>query len=160
MSKASNTPHDIYSFEFRGGPVPLVVESDLAHVDNGVHGSIRLFLFKRGSEAVGVCITVRRQNGRELLIDYGILVREERDRCCSAFHKESVNDVYCGNKVEPSTFLQYGRIRTYTFGHVRQELAVVTKTTKYAAELFDVRWNRHASQGGHFVEAHTGEESR
>ena len=32
--------------------------------------------------------------------------------------------------------------------HVRQELAVITKTAKYAAKLFDTRGHRHAGEGG------------
>ena len=32
--------------------------------------------------------------------------------------------------------------------HVRQELAVITKTAKSAAKLFDIRGHRHAGEGG------------
>ena len=39
----------------------------------------------------------------------------------------------------------------YAPGYVRQGLEVVTKTIKWAAELFDVRRHRHARQDGDFV---------
>ena len=39
----------------------------------------------------------------------------------------------------------------YAPGHVRQGLEVLTKTIKWAAELFDVRRHRHSRQDGDFV---------
>ena len=84
-----------------------------------------------------------KRSGRDSLI-IAFQSEKAKGRWGCEFRKESASEV-------SYLWLEQGRNRTYALGHIRQGLEVVTKTTKYAAELFDVRRHRHARQGGDFV---------
>ena len=49
-------------------------ESGLSNVDNEANGANRLFLFERGSEAIGADITEQAERSR--LVDHCVLIRE------------------------------------------------------------------------------------
>ena len=84
----------------------------------------------------------RRADGR-------VPVRKDKYRGCDEFREKSaIGILYCGGEFKCGALFQEGRHRAYVVSHVRQDLAVITKTAKYAAKLFDIRGHRHGGEGG------------
>ena len=82
-------------------------------------------------------------------VDDRVPIRKDKYKGCGEFREKRANGVlHCGGEFERGALFQEGRHRAYVVSHVRQELAVITKTAKEAAELFDIRRHRHACQGG------------
>ena len=104
-------------------------------------------MFEGGAEASGAGIAMEAERPRR--VDDRVPVRKDKYRGCGEFREKSANGIlHCGGKFERGALFQEGRHRAYVVSHVRQELAVITKTAKEAAELFDIRRHRHAGEGG------------
>ena len=68
---------------------------------------------------------------------------------CGEFREEGTNGIFhCRGKIERGALFEKGRNRADEASHGGQELAIVAKTAKSVAKLFDVRRHRHACQGG------------
>ena len=64
-------------------------------------------------------------------VDDRVPVRKDKYRGCGGFHEKSANCIlHFGGELERGALFQEGRYRAYVGSHVRQELAVVTKTAK------------------------------
>ena len=128
-SEASNTPYDASGFEFYRGPVLLIVEGGSADVDDGAYGAIRLFLFEGGPEASGAGVAMEAEGPRR--VDDRVPVREDKYWGCGEFREKGTNGIlHCRGEIERGALFKKGRYRTNVASHVRQELAVVTKTAK------------------------------
>ena len=104
-----------------------------------------MFLFEGGSEASGASVAMEAEGSR--CVDDRVPVREDKYWGCGEFREESTNSIlHCRGEIERGALFEKGRNRTDVASHVGQELAVVTKTAKEAAELFNVHEHRHACQ--------------
>ena len=64
-------------------------------------------------------------------VDHRVPVRKDKYRGCGEFREKSANCIlHCGGELERGALFQEGRHRAYVVSHVRQELAVITKTAK------------------------------
>ena len=64
-------------------------------------------------------------------VDDRVPVRKDKYRGCGEFREKSANCIlHCGGEFERGALFQEGRHRAYVVSHVRQELAVITKTAK------------------------------
>ena len=123
----------------------FIVEGGSADVDDGAYGAIRLFLFEGGSEASGAGVTMETEGPRR--VDDRVPVREDKYWGSCEFREKGTNGIlHCRGEIERGALFEKGRYRADVASHVGQELAVVTKTAKWAAELFNVRGHRHACQ--------------
>ena len=115
-----------------------------------MYGAIRLFLFEGGSEASGTGVAMEAEGSR--CVHNCVPVREGNCWGCCKFREKGANGVHhCGGEIERGALFQKGRYRANVVSHVGQELAVVAKTAKEAAKLFDVRRHWHACQGGNAI---------
>ena len=125
----SDTPHDASGFEFHRGPILLIVEGGSADVDDGAYGAIWLFLFEGRAETSGAGVAMEAQGPRR--VDDRVPVRKDKYMGCGEFREKCANGIlHCGGEFERSALFQEGRHRAYVVSHVRQELAVITKTAK------------------------------
>ena len=93
------------------------------------YGAIWLFLFEGGAEASGAGVAMEAEGPRR--VDDRVPVRKDKYRGCGEFREESANGIFhCGGEFERGALFQEGRHRAYVVGHVRQELAIVTKAAK------------------------------
>ena len=70
-------------------------ESGSVNVNHGAHKYIRLFMFERGSEAIGAGITVQAE--RQKLFDRTSQSGKTKNRWGCEFREESANDFFdCG----------------------------------------------------------------
>ena len=124
-----DTPHDASGFEFHRGPILLIVEGGSADVDDGAYGAIWLFLFEGGAEASVAGVAMEAEGPRR--VNDRVPVRKDKYRGCGKFREKSVNGTFhCGGEFERGALFQEGRHRAYVVSHVRQKLAVITKTAK------------------------------
>ena len=107
-------------------------------------------MFEGGSEASGTGVSVEAEGSR--CVNNCVPVREDKYWGCCEFREKGANGVlHCGGEIERGALFQKGRYRTDVVSLVGQELAVVAKTAKEAAKLFDVRRHWHACQGGNAI---------
>ena len=100
-----------------------------AAVDDGAYGAIWLFLFEGGSEASGAGVAMKAEGPRR--VDDRVPVRKAKYRGCGEFREKNANGIlHCGGEFERGALFQEGRHRAYVVSHVRQELAIITKTAK------------------------------
>ena len=86
-------------------------------------------MFKGGSEASGAGVSIKAEGPRR--VDDRVPVREDEYRWGGEFREKGADSIlHCGGEIERSALLQKGRYRADAASHVRQELAVVTKTAK------------------------------
>ena len=101
----------------------------MADVDDGAYGAIWLFLFEGGAETSGAGVAMEAQGPRR--VDDRVPVRKDKYRGCGEFREKCANGIFhCGGEFERGALFQEGRHRAYVVSHVRQELAVITKTAK------------------------------
>ena len=104
-------------------------------------------MFEGDAEASGVGVAMEAEGPRR--VDDRVPVRKYKYRGCGEFREKSANGIlHCGGEFKRGALVRESRHRVYVVGHVRQKLAVITKTTKDAAELFDIRRHRHVGEGG------------
>ena len=107
----------------------FIVEGGSADVDDGAYGAIWLFLFESGSKASGAGVAMEAEGPRR--VDDRVPVRKDKYRGFGEFREKSANSIlHCGGEIERGALFQEGRHRAYVVSHVRQELAVITKTAK------------------------------
>ena len=122
-------PNDASGFEFHRGPILLIVEGGSADVDDGAYGVIWLFLFEGGAEASGADVVMEAEGPRR--VNDRVPVRKDKYRGWGEFREKSANGIlHCVGEFERGALFQEGRHRAYVVSHVRQELAVITKTAK------------------------------
>ena len=132
------------------GPVLFIVEGGSADVDYGAYGAIRLFLFEGGSEASGASVAMEAEGSRR--VDDRVPVREDKYWGCGEFREKDTHGIlHCRGEIERGAIFEKSRNRADVASHVGQELAVVTKPAKEAAELFNVRGHRHACQSSNSI---------
>ena len=104
-------------------------------------------MFEGGSEASGAGVAMEAEGPRR--VDDRVPVRENEYQWCGEFREKGTNSMlYCGDEIERSALLEKSCYQADAPSHVGQEDAVVTKTAKWAAELFNVRGHRHACESG------------
>ena len=104
-----------------------------------------MFLFEGSSEASSASVAMEAEGSSR--VDARIPVRKDKYWRCGEFREEGTNGVFhCISETERGALFEKGRSWADEASHVGQELAIVTKTAKKAAELFNVRWHKHACQ--------------
>ena len=104
-----------------------------------------MLLFEGGSEASSASVAMEAEGSSR--VDDRVPVREDKYWRCGEVREEGTNGVFlCRSEIERGALFEKGRNGADEASHVGQELAIVTKTAKYAAELFNVRWHRHACE--------------
>ena len=104
-----------------------------------------MFLFEGGSEASSASIAMEAEGPTR--VDDSVPVREDKYWRGGEFHEEGTNGVFhCRREIERGARFEKGRNRADKASHVWQELAIGSKSAKWAAELFNVRWHRHACE--------------
>ena len=102
-------------------------------------------MFEGGSEASSASVALEAEGSSR--VDDCVPVREDKYWRCGEFREEGTNGVFhCGSEFERGALFEKGRNRADEASHVGQELAIVTKTAKKAADLINVRWRTHACQ--------------
>ena len=95
----SDTPHDASGFEFRRGPVLLIVEGGSADVDDGAYAA----------EASSARVTMEAEGSSR--VDDRVPVREDKYWRCGEFREEGTNGVFhCRSKIELGALFEKGRL--------------------------------------------------
>ena len=86
-------------------------------------------MFEGGAEASGAGVAMEAEGLRR--VDDRVPVWKDKYRGCGEFREKSANGIlHCEGEFERGALFQEGRQLAYVVSHVRQELAVITKTAK------------------------------
>ena len=86
-------------------------------------------MFECGAGASCAGVAMEAEGPRR--VDDRVPVRKNKYRGCGEFREKSANCIlHCGGEFERGALFQEGRHRAYGVSHVRQEIAVITKTAK------------------------------
>ena len=118
-AKSPNTLHDAPSFVFHRSLVSLIGDGcSASHVDDGSDRAVKLFLFERGSKAVGAGITMQVEQSR---LVYNSIPIKKTSVCgtVSSARREQTSFSIVGVTLNVAPFLSaavIGRIRLAMLG--------------------------------------------